>query len=443
MSSSPVPTIRTRALTLRRLGFVAIAAAGIAVFATYVKFEAQARWQRAAESISAEAGERTAKVQEWLLRMDRTLDWFRAEDVSTSDRIAVTVRMLHTERFVAPARTLFLVSSTGRLIAGTLPLPDGASMQPWFKSIQGRPARNGLQLTSCTVDPFGTESGVVMYHAVLDRDVVAGYVGTFLPQAAIVDMTQDRDPTNGTIGVTLRTATGEVFGCGRASTSPPSVQQPGVFRAIVGRLIHASPSLSQRTIVGDDRTIAPGELHLIAVSDALDTMSDDDWTALGIRAGYVAVSLLLIMALAASLLNRLSRRVRPGLLPNGGNAATDGADWMWELDNLGQLVGLAGNAPDHLLPPSGRSLAEIAGPISSNDMRWDRLTAAICAKHAFEGLQVPFQIPGRTGLLTIFEFSGQPVLASGGFWGTASLVSEESVAQPASPPLPKVQLSHA
>ena len=76
-------------------------------------------------------------------------------------------------------------------------------------------------------------------------------------------------------------------------------------------------------------------------------------------------------------------------------------------------------------------------------MRWDRLTAAICAKHAFEGLQVPFQIPGRTGLLTIFEFTGQPVVASGGFWGTASLVSEESIALPTPPPLPKAQLSVA
>ena len=58
---------------------------------------------------------------------------------------------------------------------------------------------------------------------------------------------------------------------------------------------------------------------------------------------------------------------------------------------------------------------------------------------------MPFQIPGRSGLLTIFEFSGQPVLASGGFWGTASLVSEESVsarAAPAASPA-KPQLSPA
>ena len=149
------------------------------------------------------------------------------------------------------------------------------------------------------------------------------------------------------------------------------------------------------------------------------------------------------MALAASLLNRLSRRVRPGLLQNGSDTAAAGADWMWELDDLGNLVGLAGNAPDHLLPPSGRPLAEVAGPVGSSDMRWDKLTAAICAKHSFEGLQVPFQIPGRTGLLTIFEFSGQPVVSSGGFWGTASLVSEESIAQPATSPVAKIQLSVA
>ena len=439
-------TRRIRTLSMKRLGFVAIAAAGIAVFGTYAKYEAEARWQRASESIAAEAGERAARLQEWLLRVDRTLTWFRAEDVATPDRIAVTVRMLRTERFVAPAKALFLVSSTGRPIAGTLPLPDGPaglSTQPWFKSAQSGAVRLGLQLTGCTRDPFGTENGVVLYHAVLDRDAVAGYVGTFLPQPAIAAMTRDSDPTNGTIGVALRMAKGEAFGCDQADPLHPVVQQPGFFRASLARLVRAWPSLSQRTAVGNERTITPGDLHLIVASDALDTMSDEEWTALAYRSGYVAISLLLIMALATSMLNRLGRRVRPGLLPHGADAAADGADWMWELDDLGHLVGLAGNAPDHLLPPSGRSLVEIAGPIGSGDMRWDRLTAAICAKHAFEGLQVPFQIPGRTGLLTIFEFSGQPVVASGGFWGTASLVSEESIAQPAKPPLPKAQLSHA
>jgi hypothetical protein len=123
--------------------------------------------------------------------------------------------------------------------------------------------------------------------------------------------------------------------------------------------------------------------------------------------------------------------------------ATDAADWMWELDDSGNLVGLAGNAPDHLLPPNGRSLAEAAGPIGSSDMRWDRLNAAICSKQAFEGLLVPFQLPGREGLLTIFELSGQPVLASGGFWGTASLISEESVARVPQPRMARAEFSAA
>ena len=446
MSRPSLATSRTRTLSMKRLGFVAIAAAGIAIFGTYAKYEAEARWQRAAEAISTEAGERTARLQAWLLRLDRTLTWFRAEDVSTADRLAVTVRMLHTERFVAPARSLFLLSSSGRLVAGTLPLPDGPvglSAQPWFKAIQSSPARVGLQLTGCTRDPFGAENGVVLYHAVLDRDVVAGYVGTFLPQAAIADMTRDSDPTNGTIDVALRSAYGDVLGCAPADASRPAVARSNVLRAGLARLVRGWPSLSARTAVGDERTVMPGGLRLIATSDALDAMSDQDWTALTYRAAYVAFSLLLIMALAASMLNRLSRRVRPGLLPHGADAAAEGADWMWELDDVGNLVGLAGNAPDHLLPPSGRPLAEIAGSVGGSDMRWDRLTAAICAKHAFEGLQVPFQIPGRTGLLTIFEFSGQPVVASGGFWGTASLVSEESIALPTPPPLPKAQLSVA
>ena len=152
--------------------------------------------------------------------------------------------------------------------------------------------------------------------------------------------------------------------------------------------------------------------------------------ALAYRATYVATSLAIIMALMASLLHNVGRRSgRRRALATPAIPASDGADWMWELNESGNLVGLAGNAPDHLLPPSGRSLSEAAGPIGSTDMRWDRLNAAICGKHAFEGLLVPFQLPGREGLLTIFELSGQPVLASGGFWGTASLMSEEEYRQ--------------
>ncbi len=445
MHGHPKTTNGIRTLRLKVLGIVTTIACGIMVFGTYAKYEAAAQWQHAAEAVSAEAGQRAARIQEWLLRVDRTLNWFRTEDVSTPDRLAVTVRMLHTERFVAPAKTLFLVAPTGRLVAGTLPLPDGSTnlaSQRWFRSIQGRPAESGLRLTGCTHDPFGNDRGVVLYRAVLDHDVVAGYAGSFLPQSAIADLTRDNDPTNGPIKLALHSSSGEVFGCGSADPPAAAASHAGLFRAGITRMIHAVlPAVSRSSAVREDRTIEPGGLQLTAAADTLDAMSDDDWTALAYRACYVAITLLLIMALLISMLSRLGQRVRPGLLPVGANPASDGADWMWELDDLGNLVGLAGNAPEHLLPPSGRPLAELAGPIGSSDMRWDKLTATICAKHAFEGLQVPFQMPGRNGLLTIFELSGQPVLASGGFWGTASLVSEESITQTAKPAEAKPQLS--
>ena len=434
--SGPSDKRLKRASIVRLLGFVAILAGGLIVFAAYAAYEAEARLQHASESVSVEAGARSARLREWLLRVDRTLNWFRAEDLSTTDRVAVTARMLRTERFMAPARSLFLVSATGRLVAGTLPLPDGStnlSGHQWFKALQGRALQPGLQLTGCTRDPFGAEDGVVVYRTVLDRDAVAGYVGTFLPQSAIADVLRDDDPSNGTVGLALRTAAGEVFGCKTTVAAALPEPRAGGLRVWLAGMVHASPTLNKRSALVQDRLIEPGGLHLITTADALNTMSDEDWAAVLVRASYVSVSLLLIMALLSTMLRRLGRPSRPALLPITGNAVEDGADWMWELNSAGNLVGLAGNAPEHLLPPSGRTLAEIAGPIGSQDMRWDRLNTAISAGHAFEGLQVPFQIPGRSGLLTIFAFSGQPVLASGGFWGTASLVSEESIARSIQP----------
>ncbi|WP_158743275.1 hypothetical protein [Acidisphaera sp. L21] len=446
MSGPARQTRSTRRRIAKLIGFMAILAFGASVFGVYIKYEADTRRAHAIEALSAGVGERAARLQEWLLRVDRTLSWFRAEDVQASDRLAVTVRMLHTERFVGPATSLFLFSTSGRLIAGTLPLPEGAtgvSTQHWFKSVQGSPIQLGLRLTGCTRDPFGKNEGVVLYRAVLDHDTLVGFVGTFLSQAAIAGAVRDDDPTDGTIYASLRSADGAAFGC-VPPVAPPAVPVSfGWGRTLLSHVIHGRPELNERSRIAEDRLVTPGDLHLIASADVMDTMSDADWQTLAYRAGYVALSLLLIMALMTSMLFRWGRPERRGLLAKQAGPPADGADWMWELDDAGNLVGLAGNAPDHLLPPSGRPLVDIAGTLASRDMRWDKLTAAICAKHAFEGLQVPFQLPGREGLLTIFEFTGQPVVASGGFWGTASLVSEESVSTPAPAPMPKVTLSVA
>ena len=445
MSGPPSKTLGNPSL-VKRLGLLVIVAAGLGAFVIYAMYEAQARVQEGRASLTAELGVRADKIQEWLLRVDRTLNWFRAEDFSTGERVSVTVRMLHTERFVAPAVNLMLFSTTGRLVAATLPLPDGGGVatQPWFKAVQGAPMVQPLQISACAHDPFSGGEGVMLYRAVMDHDTVAGYVGSFLPQAALTAMSRDDDPTNGTLSLALLNGSQQVLGCPVAGEPMPAHHHPaGFLRSGLSRVIHAWPALAARSAIRQERLIQPGNLHLIASADALDTVSDEDWVALAYRATYVATSLVIIMALMGSLLHNAGQSRRRRSLAPPATPAADGADWMWELDASGNLVGLAGNAPDHLLPPNGRSLAEAAGPIGSADMRWDRLNAAICGKQAFEGLLIPFQLPGREGLLTIFELSGQPVLASGGFWGTASLMSEESIAKSAEVRVPQQQLSIA
>ncbi len=423
-----------------------IIAGGVTIAGFYVRYEANARLQHARDALTAELGARAEKIQEWLLRVDRTLSWFRAEDLSVADRVATTVRMLHNERFVAPADNLMLFATTGRMLAATLPFPDGGgsvAAQPWFKAIQANPPEPGLQVTGCARDPFGTGEGIVLYRAIYDHDMVMGYIGSFLSQANISAMSRDDDPSDGTITLALQTGSKEVFGCKvpRANLEPR--QFTSILQSALSGMIHRSPALAAESAIQGDRLILPGNLHLVGRADALDSMPDDEWVALTYRAGYVAVSLLIIMALLGSLLRRFGQAGRRRTLAPAAIPAADAADWMWELDDTGNLVGLAGNAPDHLLPPNGRSLAEAAGPIGSSDMRWDRLNAAICSKQAFEGLLVPFQLPGRDGLLTIFELSGQPVLSSGGFWGTASLISEESFARAPQPRVVRAEFSAA
>ncbi len=446
MSSLPKKTGSIRISLARHLGYLMIVAGGLAVFATYARYESHARVQHARDALSAELGTRADKIQEWLLRVDRTLGWFRAEDLSGSDRVAATVRMLRTEKFVSPATNLLLFSTTGRLLAATLPLPEGGgslAAQSWFKAIEKNPAEQTLQISGCARDPFGTAEGIMLYRAIYDHDMVAGYIGSFLAQQSIAPMSRDDDPANGTISFALTLPSQGKFGCPAAPMELRPQQHASILHSVLSRLVNRSPLLASASAIESDRLIQPGNLRLTARADTLESMSDDDWVALTYRASYVTASLLIIMALLGSLLHRFGRSQRRRALAPPAIPASDGADWMWELDNTGNLVGLAGNAPEHLLPPNGRSLAEAAGPVGSSDMRWDRLNAAICGKHAFEGLLVPFQLPGREGLLTIFELSGQPVLASGGFWGTASLISEESVARAPQPAMARQEFSAA
>ena len=230
MSDPLAKTLRTPGSFARRLGTIAICLAGLVTFGLYALYEAQARVQHGHEALVTELGLRSDKIQEWLLRVDRTLNWFRAEDFSTTDRVAVTVRMLHTERFVTPAVNLLLFSATGRLVAATLPLPEGGGSlagQPWFKAAQAGSLVQSVQFSECAHDPFNGGEGVMLYRAVMDHDSIVGYVASFLPQAALAAMSRDNDPSDGTITLALLNGDRQVLGCSAPDEASPRHHRTG------------------------------------------------------------------------------------------------------------------------------------------------------------------------------------------------------------------------
>ena len=178
-----------------------------------------------------------------------------------------------------------------------------------------------------------------------------------------------------------------------------------------------------------DYAVPPSTLHILAKTNSLNRLNPED---LLILACWPAIGLIFAIMFLIALRNLFRRPLLPAIQPATEPPRPElserkSADWVWEIDATERLVGVAGNAPQHLVVPYGRRLDEIAGPIAKDDKRWDSVMESIRLRKPFSGLHVPLVIPGRERLLRIYKFDGQPVTDTGGFWGTARLVWEEDL----------------
>jgi hypothetical protein len=435
----------------RVLGCIKLLVAALcvaAVLATGAIFQFRGIERRESEQLQLVTLKSAGKLAERLSAIDQTLRQFRAEDVATTDRIGLAARMLAIDPVLGHENDIFLFSANAKFIAGSVPLPSGAddvSDRDWFKEAVASVPFTGLNVSACAQDPLGNDHGGVFSRQITDHGKLAGVIGTFLNDSDLQALQGTLDPGTASISLSLRRNDGAALGCNAPpAPAPENASQPPASQLLTSLRLPASANmllaklgtlLSSRLVrlnLQYDYTVPPSTLHILARTNSLNRLNPED---LLILACWPAIGLIFAIMFLMALRNLFRRQPLPAIQPAPESARPElaereSADWVWEIDATERLVGVAGNAPQHLVVPYGRRLDEIGGPIAKDDKRWDSVMESIRLRKPFSGLHVPLVIPGRERLLRIYKFDGQPVTDTGGFWGTARLVWEEDLPRP-------------
>jgi hypothetical protein len=442
-------TIRRKNRVVGCIKLIAAAICVAAVLATGAIFQFRGIERRESEQLQLVTLKSAGKLAEHLSAIDQTLRQFRAADVATTDRIGLAARMLAIDPVQGHENDIFLFSANAKFIAGSVPLPSGAddvSERDWFKEAIASVPFTGLNVSACAQDPLGNDHGGVFSRQITDHGKLVGVIGTFLSDSNLQALQDILDPGTPSISLSLRRNDGSALGCNAPpapapenSSQPPTSQpltiQPLTSASAKMALAKLGTLLSSRLVrlnLHYDDTVPPSTLHILAKTNSLNRLNPED---LLILACWPAIGLIFAIMFLMAIRNLFRRPHLPAIQPptepaRPELAERESADWVWEIDATERLVGVAGNAPQHLVVPYGRRLDEIAGPIAKDDKRWDSVMDSIRLRKPFSGLHVPLVIPGRERLLRIYKLDGQPVTDTGGFWGTARLVWEEDLPRP-------------
>lgn len=413
---------------LRRLGlallrFVLVAA----LVAGWAALELHAARTRALARAAAVAVTVESRFAGLASRLAAVMNGFDAADATTSNRIAVAVRMLRAEPALVPAENLFLYDAKGQFVAATLPLlpnSQDVSERAWFRAAQGQVG--ALTFFQAARAPLGLGKGFVIIHTLTDaEDRFAGVIGTFLSAPALQNLVipPDLSPSS-TIRLALAPAAAPILTFS-ADQAPP---HPGLDAALawmgessqVSAAAQLPGGLIWRVEANVFSGIAPAETHTIL------------WHAALVAAGCIfllwfgrqrqrttqavapAASTAPIDPAATEAAPVQATAAEPALMP-----AADDMEWVWELDARGRLVGVAGNPPAPLLAAVGTNFLDLlADDPQSSDLR-----EAIAEHEPVRGLELALVLPGSPkGRPRRFRLNGRAVTDTGGFWGTASEV---------------------
>lgn len=318
--------------------------------------------------------------------------------------VALTARMLHLERGLQPARSLFLYDAKGRFVAATLPLlpgEDDVSRSPWFRAAARDPQPGVMIIIAGTHAPLSDGDGVMIARTIADRaGAFAGVAGTFVSWSAFRTLLSPDSLPPGTQVAVLDGADGApVLRFSVAGNRAATWLDTALSWAGEARNVSATVAL-------------PGGFEWHATAGALAELSAAEERVILWGAPVIAAGLLAAFAPCrrtgskADAQAPLARRAAPALEP----------DWLWELDAAGRLVGVGGNAPQPLIAAAGVNFLDlVAGDIRSSDLR-----DAIGRRAPLDNLELSLALPcAAGGSRRRILLNGRPVENTGGFWGTA------------------------
>ena len=347
-----------------------------------------------------------------------------AADLATPDRIALTAHLLRLDPLVSPARGLFLYDAAGRFLAATEPLsPAGGEVADrfWFQNTLAQPGLRTPLVSPPTTDPVTDARGFLLTRAIADTaGRAAGVVGTLLrPQAMRALLVPTILTRPGTILLTRADGVSPVFRVVRPA-GPASPRQK-LFEHAIHRLLHI---VGWSPVVQVSLPLAGG-LMWQARLDFVSGMTAQERSDLLWHSGLLALGAVIL-----AFLIRLPapRREASAALGGGTPALAPELDveWIWEIDQRGLLVGVAGNAPESLVAAVGADFLAMA----EGDGRAAVLRNALVKREAIADLDLALTLPSSAGgARRRFRLNGRPVAETGGMWGSAREILSEPEAR--------------
>ncbi|MGH7068233.1 MAG: PDC sensor domain-containing protein [Acetobacteraceae bacterium] len=365
---------------------------------------------RAANQMAAASAAAQANFDQFLGRISKTMDAFRAADAHSANRVLLAARMIGLEAKLAPADNLFLYDASGRFVAATVPLLPGEDFvgrTAWFRSVAAALPVGGLILFGPAREPLGERQGFVITRPLAGpTGMFAGAVGTFLGLGSFRGLLAPAYLPPGS-RVTLRAAgsRGTVLAFSVPGATPP------------GGLVSELTGVGQKLSVSATASLAGG-LEWHATAGAFSEMTAAEGRAIVCGAALLAAGPLLLLVVLR-FRRRDGSRSRAVTEDPGFTTRRPEPEWMWEINAEGLLVGVGGNAPRPLVEAVGRSFFDVV----VSGLRSEDLRNAIARRTPVRDVTIGVALPGdAAGAPRQFSVAGFPVENTGGFWGTATEV---------------------
>ncbi len=390
----------SRPIALLAAALLLVGAWFLTVFLQTAQIEHDAR-----DSLTVAASAVAAAVDAPLDRFADTTDAFRPPDFQSTDRVALTARLLRLQNALPTAGATFLLTAAGQLIAASAPFTSADAVTgdaPWFRRAI---ADNAMPLALQRVDGWLRPGpSVVLTRLVRDGSGrSAGLVGALL---RLEDLSRlvGRSWLAPGISVELRGTDGATI---LPPAAVPAADHPDDERWSWGMPVMAAVN---RLFGTPDRLIVAVPLHtvdmtVVAGMDARQALRNH-WLgtrAVGILGAYLMAIWLTCLVLATAGRTRSERTIPT---PVGF-----GADWQLELDPRGMITKVHGFAPDRLREAIGRRLPSALGLSEPSDAVRS-IGEALDARCRLDSVEVPLVLPD--GQERVYRLAVEP-LPDGGF----------------------------